>query len=362
MLDAASFIAGPLAAAFLGDLGAEVVKLEPEGGDPLRRIGGTLDDDMSATFAFANRGKRGVSLDLGTEEDQAVAARLAAASDIVIHNQRPAGAERLGLGAAPIVVEITAFGRSGRYSDRAALDPMVQAMSGIAALTGEPDGAPRRAGAPVVDIATALTAAFSALAALRARELTGDPKLVTVSLFEVGLLLNSSSFAMRSARGEPLERLGNASHALLTDQFAAADGLLWLAVWEDRQWRRLCQLLSLEDLAEDESYDSNAGRVANQDSLGPMLAAAIAGRRAEELRAELAGAGIPAAVTLSLEEVIADPHVAETGALRTEARLPGPDLSLPAGPFRLDGERPGPRGPAPRLGEHTAEVIGELDG
>ncbi|MGI8460255.1 MAG: CoA transferase, partial [Solirubrobacterales bacterium] len=233
-------------------------------------------------------------------------------------------------------------------------------MSGIAALTGEPEGKPRRVAAPVVDVATALTAAFVALAALREHERSGEPKLVAVSLFEIGLLLNGSAFAMRSARGEPLERLGNASHALLADQFAAADGLVWLAIWEERQWQRLCELLSLSDLAADEAFASNALRVANQERLRPLLTGAIAGWEAEALRGVLAQAGIPAAVTLSLEEVIADPHVRESGAMRTETRLAGPALTLPAGPLRIDGARQAADRPAPLLGEHTGEVLAEL--
>ncbi|HEX6115647.1 MAG TPA: CoA transferase [Solirubrobacterales bacterium] len=361
VLDAASFIAGPLAAAMLGDLGADVVKLELGAGDPLRRVGGVLGDDASASFAFANRGKRGIRLDPAAPECAATVAGLAAAADIVVHNQRAARAKRLGLtGGGGIVVEITAFGNSGPYAERPALDPIVQAMAGIAALTGEPDGEPRKVAAPVVDVATAATAAFAALAALREHERTGEPARVTVSLFEVGLTLNASNFAMRSARGEPLERLGNASHALIADQFAAADGLVWLAVWETRQWRRLCELLGLGDLATNERFATNADRVANQEELRPRLEQAIAGWLAEELRAALSSAGIPAAITLGLEAVVADPHVRAIGAMRTEPRLEGPDLTLPAGPLRLGGERPAAGRPAPRLGEHTDEILAEL--
>ncbi|MGI8461254.1 MAG: CoA transferase, partial [Solirubrobacterales bacterium] len=184
VLDAASFIAGPLAGSLLADLGADVVKLELQGGDPLRRIGGVLDDGISATFAFANRGKRGVALDPAEEDDRAQLARLVSASSVVIHNQRPASAARLGLDAAPVVVEISAFGGDGPYANRPALDPIVQAMSGIVALTGEPEGEPRRAAAPVVDVAAALTAAFGALATLREHERSGESNLVTVSLCE----------------------------------------------------------------------------------------------------------------------------------------------------------------------------------
>jgi crotonobetainyl-CoA:carnitine CoA-transferase CaiB-like acyl-CoA transferase len=362
VLDAASFVAGPLAASLLADLGADVVKLEPATGDPLRRIGGVIDDEFSATFAAVNRGKRAVALDLSDERNRARAAALAAASTIVIHNQRPAAAERLGLAAAPVLVAISAFGNEGPYAERPALDPIVQAMSGIAAITGEPDGEPRRAGAPVVDIATALCAGFGALAALRAHERTGDAKAITVSLFEIGLLLNSSAFAMRSVHGRPLERLGNASHALLAEQFAAADGLVWLAVWEDGQWSRLCDLLDLGELADDAAFASNALRVENQHRLVPLVAGAMASRRAEEIRSDLEDAGIPTAITLELDDVGEDPHVRAIEAIRTESRLPGPDLSIPAGPLRIDGVRPDPGSPAPRLGQHSAEILAELEG
>ena len=361
VLDAASFVAGPLAASLLADLGADVVKLEPAAGDPLRRIGGVIDGELSATFAAVNRGKRAVALDLSDEQNRARVATLAAASTIVIHNQRSAAAERLGLAAAPIVVAISAFGDEGPYAERPALDPIVQAMSGIASITGEPDGEPRRAGAPVVDVATALCAGFGALAALRAHERTGEAKVITVSLFEIGLLLNSPAFAMRSVHGRPLERLGNASHALLAEQFAAADGLVWLAVWEDSQWRRLCDMLGLDEVADDTAFASNALRVENQDRLVPLIAAAIASRPAEEIRSDLKDAGIPAAITLELDEVGEDPHVRAIEALRTESRLPGPDLSIPAGPLRIDGDRPDPGSPAPRLGQHTDEVLAEFE-
>ncbi len=183
---------------------------------------------------------------------------------------------------------------------------------------------------------------------------------MTVSLFEVGLMLNCTGFAMRSAHGKPLERLGNASHALLADQFAARDGLLWLAVWETRQWRRLCELLGLGDLAANERYQTNAGRVDNQEELRSRLAQAIEVWVAEDLRAALTAAGIPAAVTLTLEEVIADPHVRASGAMQLETRLGGPDLTLPAGPLRYDGARPEQDRPAPGLGEHTRELVAEL--
>ena len=360
MLDCASFIAGPLAATLLGDLGADVVKLEAPGGDPMRRVGAAVSNDISGTFAFANRGKRSVALDPASEDGRARIAALAATATILIHNQKPATAEGLGFYAAPIVVEISAFGNDGPYAARPALDPIVQAMSGIVALTGDPEGVPRRAAAPVVDVATSLTAAYGALAALREYERSGEPQRLTASLFEVGLLLNGSAIAMQSARGSELERLGNASHALLADQFAARDGLVWLAVWETRQWVRLCELLDLEGLGADRLCQTNAGRVAEQERLLRALATKIEAWDAEELRGRLEEAGIPAALTLSLEQLGDDPHVVATGALRTESRLGQKSVSLPAGALRYGGERPPEGAPAPGLGEHTDEIVAGL--
>jgi crotonobetainyl-CoA:carnitine CoA-transferase CaiB-like acyl-CoA transferase len=315
---------------------------------------------MSATFAFANRGKRGVSLDPDSKTGRDHLTALVGSSDIVIHNQSPDTATRIGLDAADVVVEISAFGRDGAYAGRPALDPIVQAMSGIAALTGEPDGGPRRAAAPVVDISAALTAAFGALAALRAREATGEAQRVTVSLFEVGLMLNGPSFAMRSVREAPLERLGNASHALIADQFAAADGLVWLAVWDRRQWLALCELLGLAEIGENPAYATNEGRLQDQEWLRGQLAEAIEDWPAARLRERLEAAGIPTALTLTLDEVMKDPHVIQTGALVSEGRHPGPTLSYPAGPIRIGGRRPRAGVQAPSLGEHNDEVLAEL--
>lgn len=359
VLDAASFVAGPLAAALLGDFGADVVKLESTAGDPLRSIGGPIGERMSATFAFANRGKRSVAFDLASADARERVAPLVESADVVIHNQRPA-AERLRLDAGAVVVEISAFGRDGPYAGRQALDPIVQAMSGIVALSGDPEGTPVRAAAPVVDITTAMTAAFAALAALRERERSGERQRMTVSLFEVGLMLNAPAFAMRSIRDAPLERLGNASHALLADQLAAADGLVWLALWDRRQWTALCELLGLDALAADDAYATNQGRVDAQEEILPIIAGAAAGWRAEALQAALETAGIPAAITFSLEEAIEDEHARAVDAFSNEPRLGNAALAYPTGPLRLNDERPEPGRQAPRIGEHTDEVISEL--
>ncbi|HWH43273.1 MAG TPA: CoA transferase, partial [Thermoleophilaceae bacterium] len=368
VLEASGFLAGPFAAMTLADLGADVIKVEPPDGDPARTIGERMTEDLSPTFVGGNRGKRSVALDLRSPEGRALVRRLATRSDVVIHNQQVGVAERLGLARAAladenpgvIVGRIAAFGPDGPYADRPALDPVVQAMSGMMSLTGPPGGEPVRTAAPVVDIGAGLSAATAVLAALHARGRTGVGADITISLFETGLMFNSPFFPLRSWLGEELRRRGNMSHAILSDQFAAADGFLTLAVWDEARWTRLCELLGLDALRDRPECADNRSRVRHYEHLRPALADAIAGRRVAELRAALQEAGIPCGITYGLGAVAADEHVRATGALYAERRLVDRELLMVAGPIRIDGERPPSTAPAPRLGEHTRAVLTEL--
>ena len=366
VLDAGSFIAAPLAAALLGDWGADVVKLEPLAGDASRGVGDCAAPGMSATFLACNRGKRSIALDYRSASGRAVVRDLAAACDVVIHNLPPAVARRIGLDhpsllerrADAVLCTVTAFGDDGPYAGRTALDPIIQAMSGLAAATGEPDGAPMRCGAPVIDTATAFAAAAVVLAALHARD--GGGVEASVSLLDVALAAQGPLLATRSLLGEPPPRRGNASYATLGDQLATADGLLAFVVWDDRRWRALCALLDLEAVAEDPRFATNAARCEHQDDLRALLQPRFAARPGRTLERLLLHAGIACAVTQDLDAVVADPHVRASGALVREQRVGGASLDLPAGPARVGHRRP--RAPArpPRLGEHTDELLAEL--
>src|SRR5215218_332627 len=272
VLDAGSFIAAPLAAMLLADWGADVVKLEPSAGDAARAIGEQAAPGMSSTFVSCNRGKRSVAIDLRGPAASDTVGRLAATCDIVIHNLPPAAARRLGLDHAAlrerradaVLCTVTAFGEAGPYAGRAALDPIVQAMAGLAAATGEPAGAPMRCAAPVIDTAAGFAAAAASLGALHARGSRGSR--VSVSLLDVALAFQGPLLAARSLLGSPPRRRGNASYAVLGDQVATADGLLAFVVWDDRRWLALCDVLDLGGLAADPRFATNDARCAQQDA------------------------------------------------------------------------------------------------
>jgi crotonobetainyl-CoA:carnitine CoA-transferase CaiB-like acyl-CoA transferase len=366
VLDAGSFIAAPLAAMLLGDWGAEVVKLEPAGGDPAREIGEQAAPGMSSTFVSCNRGKRSVSLDLRAAESAATVRRLAATCDIVVHNLPPATARRLGLDhdallerrADAVLCTVTAFGEDGPYAGRAALDPIVQAMAGLAAATGEPAGEPMRCAAPVVDTAAGFAAAAVSLAALHARGSRG--RHVSVALLDVALAFQGPLLALRSLLGSPPPRRGNGSYAVLGDQVATADGLLAFVVWDDRRWAALCDVLGLAALTTDPRFVTNADRCAHQDALRPYLQEAFARHPGRALEARLLAAGISCAVTQDLDAVVADQHVVASGAVYGETRLGTAPLTLASGPVRIDGRRPRAALRPPYLGEHTGAVLAEL--
>jgi glutaryl-CoA transferase len=352
VLEAGSFLAAPYAAQLLADWGADVIKVEPLAGDASRGLGTGVAPSVSSTFAAVNRGKRSVALDLRSEDGRGILRRLAARSDAIVHNHPPAVAAKLGLDhPSAVVCAVSAFGDG---SHRPALDPVLQAVSGLSALTGDPAGEPMRCAAPVVDVGTGLAAAATTLAGLYRRSMTGRGAAVEVALFDVALAFQGSFLAEHGATGEPPPRRGNGSFAVLGDQFAVADGFVALAVWDDERWSALCTLLGVEPLAARDEFASNDARLRNYAALRPLLADAIARWSAAPLCAALAGAGIACGVTRDLAAVADDP-------LATALFRRG-DALLVGGPSRVGGERPVASRPPPRVGEHTLEVIAEVLG
>lgn len=368
VLDASMFLAGPLCASLLADWGADVTKVEPFAGDPSRTMAGPrVGAGMTPTFVSGNRGKRAVAVDFADPAGCALVADLAAGSDVIVHNHRDDVAARLGLDAASlaarssraIVCAISAFGPEGTYAGRPAVDSMIQAMTGMATLTGEPDGVPMRAGSQVIDVGSGVAAAAAVVAALLLRERTGVVRPVSIALFDVGLLFNSGFVALQSAQGHTPPRLANRSHPLLADQFAARDGFVVLAVWDERRWRSLCDVLGVPGLREDPRLGDNEARLREYATLQPQLQQAIAGWDAEPLCEALRAAGVLSCVTADLDAVARDPHVRTSGAIYAEARI-GPDpVAVPAGPFRSGGERLVAERPPPALGAHSREVLSE---
>ena len=369
ILDLSRVLAGPLATMILGDLGADVIKLERPGtGDDTRAWGPPFVGGDAAYFLALNRNKRSVVVDLTTREGAATAARLAARSDVLVENFRHGLMETFGLGADAmrsrnprlVYCSLVAFDAEGQDASRPGYDIIVQALSGLMSFTGSPGGEPTKVGVALLDVIAGLYAANAIQAALlRARE-TGRGAHVVVSLFEASVAALVNQAANYLLGGAVPERMGNAHPNIVPYQaFHAADAPFILAAGNDRLFARTCEAIGRPDLATDPRFATNEGRVRNRTALVDDLEAVFATRPAAEWVAALTAASVPCAPIRDVAEVFASPEGARTivaiddpirGALRTVAE-----------PLRLDGQRPPVRMPPPSLGQHTDEVLAWLD-
>jgi crotonobetainyl-CoA:carnitine CoA-transferase CaiB-like acyl-CoA transferase len=365
--DLSRVLAGPLCAMTLGDLGAEVIKVErPDGGDDTRHFGPPFVDEGATYYLGLNRNKRSVALDLKHPADVALARRLCERADVVIESFRPGTIERLGLGHAdvqatnPRVVycSISAFGAGERAATLPGYDLLLQAMSGLMSVTGEPDGRPLKVGAALIDMICGLYASSAILAALHARGRTGRGQRVEVSLMESALaaLLNQGSGFLGA--GAVPGRLGN-RHPSITpyETFTAADGDFAVACANDAMYRRLCAAVGRPELADDERFATNRERVARRDELVAELEATFATAPAAEWVARLGDAAVPAGAINDVAEAYA---LAEELGLEPVVEVDG--VRTTRSPMRL-GETPATvRRRPPRLGEHDAEIRAYLAG
>ncbi|MGH7731895.1 MAG: CaiB/BaiF CoA transferase family protein, partial [Candidatus Eiseniibacteriota bacterium] len=332
VLDLSRVLAGPYATQMLGDLGAEVWKVErPGGGDETRAWGPPFVGEHSAYFLSVNRNKRSAALDFGRAGDLALLKRAALASDIVVENFLPGALVRFGLDAASlrrakpelILCSITGYGQDGPYAALPGYDAVLQGFAGLMSITGEPDGPPLKVGVALVDVLTGVHAAAAILAALVGRLRGGSGAHLDVALFEVGVhsLVNVAQAAL--ATGQPARRHGNAHpHIVPYQTFAASDGWFVLAVGNDEQWRRLCAAMGEPGRADDPRSARNPDRVLHRGEIVDWLA----GRFARESRAtwleRLRAARVPAGAVRELHEVMADPTLGGRGMV-TAAALAG---------------------------------------
>jgi formyl-CoA transferase len=370
ILDLSRVLAGPYCTMMLGDLGADVVKVELPGlGDDTRRWGPPFKGGESTYYLGVNRNKRSLTLNLKHERGRELLRRLAAGADVLVENFRPGTLEALGLGyeqlreTSPRLVycAISAFGPRGPARERPGYDFAIQAMGGIMSVTGEPEGEPMKVGVAIVDVTAGLYALGAILAALRARDRDGLGQRVEVSLFQSQLawLVNVASAYL--VAGEAPGRHGNAHASIVPYQsFKTADDWIAIAAGNDGQFRALARALGLEALADDPDYATNPARVEHRRALVARLAEAIGRWPAADLLGALEAAGVPCAPINTLERVFADPQVAALGAV-IHARHPTVgDLPMVRWPFELS-ETPGVlRRPPPLLGEHSEELLGEL--
>ncbi len=377
VLELARILAGPWTGQILADLGADVVKVESPEGDDTRGWGppfirGRGGEELDAAYFHAcNRGKRSIVADFATEDGRQTVRRLAERSDVLIENFKVGGLAKFGLDYAAlsklnprlIYCSVTGFGQSGPYAGRAGYDFIIQGMSGIMDLTGEPHGEPQKVGVAFADIFTGTYGAVAVLAALAQRAQTGAGQHIDLSLLDtmVGVLANQGLNYLVS--GETPRRMGNAHPNIVPYQvFAVADGHVIIAVGNDAQFQRLCACLELPAIADDPRYATNAARVRHREELIPLLSGRLCRLAREEVLRAMQERGIPAGPINSVADVFSDPQVLQR-AMAT--RLPAPwaaEGSVPTirTPIRLSGAPLHLERPSPRLGEHTREIRAEL--
>jgi crotonobetainyl-CoA:carnitine CoA-transferase CaiB-like acyl-CoA transferase len=366
VLDLSHALAGPFASTMLGDYGAEVIKIEPIDGEIARAWGPPFYGGEAAYFVNLNRNKKSVALDLKHPEGRALFFRLLERADVVIENLRVGSMARLGLDYArvserqPRIVycSISGFGQDGPYRDRAALDLVVQAESGMISVTGEAGARGVRAGVSIADISAGMYAAFAVLAALHARERTGRGQYLDVSMLEGQLGILSGTIGAFLANGLVPQPMGTAYGALLPYQtFRTKTRDIAIGIGSEKLWRTFCPLIGLPQLADDPRYVTNAARHANRPGLIAALQGALLARTYEEWEAILQPAGIPMGAINTIDAVVEHPQVAARGAL-VECDHPVAGRIRMVGPPVRMSETPGTvRTPAPLLGEHTDEVL-----
>jgi crotonobetainyl-CoA:carnitine CoA-transferase CaiB-like acyl-CoA transferase len=359
-------IAAPYAGMILGELGAEVIKVEnPKGGDACRGWGPPFADGAATCFHAVNRAKGGITVDLA---DPRAAVKLRALilerADVVIHNLKSGALDRYGLGAAELAAakkslvfcNVGAFGAVGPLKDKPGYDPMMQAYSGLMSLLGEDGRPPVRVPASIVDMGAGMWSVIGILAALQERGRTGRGGIVDTSLYETGLSWMAILLAAYLADGNIPARHGSGVDMIVPYQaFEASDGWLMVAAGNDNLFRRLCAVLDRPGLAEEPRFASNQDRVVHRHALIPILADIFATRTRAEWAARLEEAGIPNGPINTLDQVVAD---AQTEALGIIQRRPGSDLRILGLPLSFDGKRPEFAKAAPELGEANVDLAG----
>lgn len=359
-------VAAPFAGQILGDMGAEVIKVEKPAGDDARRWGPPFWEGESATFQALNRGKRSLCLDL---RDAAAMARLKALvmerGDVVLQNMRPGQAESLGLGAEALLAakpsliccNLGAFGRTGPLAQAPGYDPLMQAFGGLMSVTGEPGRPAVRVGVSMVDMGTGMWAVIGILAALQRRAATGVGGVVDVSLFETAAAWMSVPVAQFLASGEAPERQGSGAQGIVPYRaYRTQDGELVVAAGNDALFRALAVALERPEWLEDPRFRSNPDRVAHQTTLYPMIEAEMAKRPTADWMARLDKAGIPCAPVQDAGAMLDHPQTQALGLLQA---LPGTAVRAIGLPVSFDGQRPEPRGPVPRRGADNGLIGGD---
>ena len=379
VLDLSRAMAGPYCTMMLGDLGADVIKVEkPGSGDESRGWGppfvGQSNDNYpgeSAYFLSVNRNKRSITVNLKSSEGQEVVHRLASLCDVLVENFRTGVLEQLRMGYEDIkklnpslvYCSISGYGRTGPYAERPGYDVIIQAEGGMMGITGPVEGPPSRVGVPIVDITTGIVAATSILAALRARDQTKEGQLIDISLFDTQAALLTNVASNYLIGGIDPNRMGNAHPNLAPyEAFRAQDRWLVLGVANERQWKTFCAVIDRQDLREDVRFRTNGDRVAHRAELRDILKEVIASRQASEWLSALRNAGLPCGPINDVAAVFDHPQIQPRDLiLEVEHPTAGP-IHLAGFPYKLTQTPAELRHPPPLLGEHTEDVLTEILG
>jgi len=371
VLEMTQVLSGPYCTQVLADLGADVIKLEPPQGDLARAMQPHFIGDDSVYFVSLNRNKRSVAVDLKKPEGVELVRRLIARCDVVVENNRPGVLERLGLAARQARAEnprlvwcaISGFGQDGPYRDKPAYDMIVQALAGGMSLTGEPGGAPVRAGIPIGDIAAGMYAAIAILAALNRRHTTGQGETIDISMLDchAAMLTYQAAYFLHSGRGPGRQGSGHDSIPVYR-VFAGGDGNDFvISAITEANWRALCRVLGTP-LDADPRFATNRDRFHNRLALWAELEQAFKARPAADWVARLGAESIPVAVVNSLAQVVDDPQIRHRGMVTELAAPDGRHARVMGNPIALADAPKTEARFAPRLGEHTLDVLRELLG
>jgi crotonobetainyl-CoA:carnitine CoA-transferase CaiB-like acyl-CoA transferase len=381
IFDLTRILAGPTCTQLLGDLGADVIKVEKPGvGDDTRTWGppyvkGSDGEDTteSAYYLSANRNKRSITIDFQSSEGVALAKQLISKSDVLIENFKVGSLSKLGLGYNDLKEEfpglvycsVTGFGQTGPYASRAGYDFLAQGLGGIMSITGDPEGDPMKVGVGIADVMTGMYASTAILAALRHRDSTGDGQHIDTCLLDtqVSWLINEGTNYLVS--GKIPVKLGNEHPNIVPYKvFATSDGHVILAVGNDRQFQDWCNAAGAEELIKDSRYKTNPLRIANRESLYKVMPDFMKNKTTEEWLADLAELNVPCSPVNNIEQVFDDPHVKYRGMqIEMDHHSAGSGkVPLIGNPVKMSGTPPQYRLPPPTLGEHTGKLLEELLG
>ena len=370
VLDLTRALAGPFCSQMLGDMGADVLKVEQPGvGDNARGWGPPFQGGESSYFLSVNRNKRSLALNLRDPRGAEVLRKLIARSDMLLENFVPGTLDRLGFSyeacraIRPDIVycSISGFGQVGPERERAAYDQILQGLGGIMSLTGEVGGPPMRVGIAIADIIAGMFAAYAVQVALYHRARTGEGQLVDTSLLDGQLAMLTYQAGRYFATGEAPPSSGN-HHPTISPYgvYRAADAYFNLAVGTEDLWRRFCAAMGLGDLRADPRFATNRDRLAHRDELNALLEPVFAGRAFAEIQSVMDAAGVPCGAVRDLREAFGDPQVAALGLVATLDHPAAGQIKVVGPPYRLSATPPAVRLPPPLLGQHTHDVLREL--